>query len=385
MRGESRLRVGGWVRWPETADRGVPDADGEWNRGTPDATPDGGGTAHPGGPEDAAPTGELPPADPAATRELPLVDPPDRYPPAGAGDPSGEPGRFEDRADEPWPEALLTDPEVEADDSAYRGRRRRGDPPHAVARAGSAERSRLEDWSWRTRSVAVGSWQATRSQAVRGWSAVRAWPAPRQRRVAAAALAVGVVLVGAGVVARLLEQEPVPAPLPTPPLGLDSSPGRGADRHGILPSASPRSPTPTPTPSPTGAEPPAPLAAYEAEAAQPGSHGQVTSMSGASGGQVVRLTGSARGAFVQFTGVAVPEAGDYQLTIRYFTDQPRRVATVVVNDGSPDSVSLPARTESDGIGAVALPVRLAAGDGNTVWIGTTGGSPVAIDAITITD
>lgn len=366
--GESRLRIGGWVHWPGAAGRATPDADG-WNGAAP---PDGAG-ADGEWSEDAMATGQLPVVDPAVTGELP---------PVGYA------------AEQPWPEGLLTDPEVEADDSAYRGRRRRGGPPRAGAQARarprSGARSGPADRSRQVRLRAVGSWQAARSRAVRGWSAIRGWPAARQRRVAAAALAVGMVLVGAGVAARLLAPEPEqrPGPLPTPPLGFDPSPGRGTDRQGTLPTSSPRSPNPSatasPSPSPSGAEPPAPLAAYEAEAAQPGSHGQVTSMSGASGGQVVRLNGRREGTFVQFTGVAVAETGRYRLTIRYFTDQPRE-ATVVVNDGSPDSVSLPARSESDGIGAVTLPVRLAGGDGNTVWIGTSGGAPVAIDTITISD
>jgi hypothetical protein len=209
-------------------------------------------------------------------------------------------------------------------------------------------------------------------------------PAAWSRRVAVAAVAavtMGVLLVGVGMLGQALQPGPAPLPAPpTPPLLEDPSPEGGPDRLGTAPTGSPASPGASATPTGTGG--PAGSASFEAERAQVGSHGQVTSLAGASGGQVVRLNGRADGTFVQFTGVTVAEPGGYRLTVFYFSEQ-RRTGTVVVNGGSPEPVTFPARGAGGGTGSVSLSVELAGGGGNTIRIATDGGAPVSVDRITI--
>jgi hypothetical protein len=314
MSGTNRLRIGGWVRWPDRSP-----ADRAADHPLADHYP---GEDRP--PGDHASGGDYP-AGEAVTAELAVS-------PGWNGDSGPE---WPEVESEPWP----TGPDGEAGTDLERGghhRRRR------ASRLGTA-----------------------------------GWP----RRAAVAAVAVGGLLVGTGVLAQVLgpdQPAPLPAP-PTPPLRPGPDP--------LVRTAPTGSPGPTRVPSPS-AEPtltPAPVLAegYEAEAAELGSHGQVISLSGASGGQVVRLSGRRDGTFVQFTGVTVPEPGGYRLTVFYASEQPR-TATVVVNDGSPQSVSLTGDGAGVEVSAVSLRVELASG-GNTIWIGTAGGAPVALDQIEVSD
>jgi hypothetical protein len=201
---------------------------------------------------------------------------------------------------------------------------------------------------------------------------VAAW----SRRAAGAALAVGVglLLVATGLLVQALQSGPAPLPAPPTPLPqLAPSPEAGPDRLGAAPNGSPAPASATPTGDPG----PSLTGSAEAEAAEIGSHAQVTSLAGASGGQAVRLSGNRDGTFVEFTGVTVPAAGRYQLTVFYAAEQ-RRTGTVTVNGEPAGSVTLPA---VDGIGSVSVSVELAAG--NTVRIGTAGGAPVWLDRITV--
>ncbi|MGH3681820.1 MAG: delta endotoxin C-terminal domain-containing protein, partial [Natronosporangium sp.] len=144
-------------------------------------------------------------------------------------------------------------------------------------------------------------------------------------------------------------------------------------------------PTPpaTATPTATGSPAPAPPgSSYEAEAGEAGSHGQVVGMDGASGGQVVRLSGNRSGTFVRFTDVVAAEPGPYQLTIFYFCDQGRD-GTVSINNEDHLTVEFPSRGEGGTVGPVTVSTTLAAGI-NTIWIGTSGGSPLSLDRIALT-
>jgi hypothetical protein len=202
-------------------------------------------------------------------------------------------------------------------------------------------------------------------------------PGVTGRRAALAALAVGGLLVATSVLAQQLGPGPTPPPLPappTPPLRLAPSPDGTPDRLGTPP-------TGARSPAPSSDRPPVLAGSYEAEAAEPGSHGQVTSLAGASGGQVVRLSGNRSGTFVQFTGVTVGTPGRYRLTVFYATEQ-RRTGTIVVNDGPPASVTFPSTVAAGGIGSVSVPVELTGG-GNTIWIGSAGGAPLSLDQITL--
>jgi hypothetical protein len=230
---------------------------------------------------------------------------------------------------------LVISPEAEADgdgDGGYRGRRRAADPPRRAV---------------------------------------------LQRRGSIAAVAVGVLLVGTSVAARLLGSdsgpEPQLGPPPTPPQA-DPSAGSELGQLGTAP------PSAAPTPSPT--DPPVQILSFEAEAAERGSHGQVVALDGASGGEAVRLNGNRDGTFVQFSGVSVGEAGRYELTVFYSSDQ-SRTAGIAVGDGSPEFVTFPSRGGAGDIGSVTLGVQLAAG-ANTLLIGTDGGAPLSIDRITVT-
>jgi hypothetical protein len=178
------------------------------------------------------------------------------------------------------------------------------------------------------------------------------------------------------VLGQLLGSGPAPLPAPpTPPLPAPTSPDLDPDRRAIGPTGAPSSPPPD------TASLPVLVAALEAEAAEPGSHGQVTALTGASGGQVVRLSGRPDGTFVEFTGVTVPEPGRYQLTVFYSSEQDRD-GSVTVNGGGPAAVTF-GSTGAGGISTVSLTVELA-GDGNTILIGTAGGAPVSLDQITLT-
>jgi hypothetical protein len=189
---------------------------------------------------------------------------------------------------------------------------------------------------------------------------------------------VGGLLLATSLLALLLGSGGPPAPpLPAPPTGpvrLAPSPDGLPDRLGTPPTAA-RSP------AATSDRPPALAGAYEAEAAEPGSHAQVTSLTGASGGQVVRLTGNRNGTFVQFSGVTVGQPGRYTLTVFYAAEQ-RHTGTVAVNDGAAVPVTFPATGGAGGIGSVTLPVELAGG-GNTIWISSAGGAPLSLDQITV--
>lgn len=122
--------------------------------------------------------------------------------------------------------------------------------------------------------------------------------------------------------------------------------------------------------------------AFEAEAASPGSHGQVVDLSGASQGQAVRLSGAAEGTFVEFSGVEVAAAGGYDLTIFYLSEKDRD-GGVSVNGGSPARFTFAGQGENGAIGSVTVRVDLAAGT-NTILIGTPGGAPVSLDLLTVT-
>jgi hypothetical protein len=261
------------------------------------------------------------------------------------------------------PEALPPDPDAlpdAADDetAAYEGRRRRADQPSGLFRLRRLVWSRL---------------------VIRPRRLFRLRPLIRPRRVAIAAVAVGLLLVGIGVAARLLTADPVSlvGPPPTPPPAPDS-PDETA-RLGDAPSASP-----VPSPPPTSTSPPEEPTAvsFEAEAAEPGSHGQVVPLAGASGGQAVKLSGARDGTFVQFSGVSVATSGSYDLTI-FFAAEQDRAGAISVGDGSPASVTFPSPGGEGTLGAVTVPVQLAAGD-NTLVIGTSGGAPLFVDQITIT-
>lgn len=329
---DSRLRIGGWVRGPAH----VPDG------AAGDAMP---GDAMPGdvpagdAPAYGAHTGDVQnDGRPLGTGEWSS----DSDPLSGRGGPFGADRWFGD-AGESSLDAPAPAPEAgtENDAGAYRGRRR---------------------------LVVPARWGA---------------PWRRKRIAAAAVLAVGALLLGTGVLATLLRTDPVtpPAPPPTPAHEAGQGPGGGTDRRGQAPTASPvSSPVSTPEATKEPTPPPVRTRSYEAEAAEPGSHGQTVSMDGASGGQVVRLSGNSDGTFVRFPDVRVDESGRYELTVFYFCEQ-TRTGTISVNDESHTSVTFPARGE-DGIGSVAATVDLAAG-ANVIWIGTPGGAPLSLDRITV--
>lgn len=209
-------------------------------------------------------------------------------------------------------------------------------------------------------------------------------PRPRRRlmtpRIAIAGVAVGVLLVSAGVSARILLGGPdrdEAQPPPVPPDGLVTTPDTGGD----LGTATP---TP-PGPSAPASEPPAVTeVSFEAEAAGVGSHGQVVSVDGASGGDAVKLSGNSAGTFVQFSGIEVGAAGTYRLRIGYFAEQDRTGAVVVNGDqDTAQAVNFPSRAGAGSIGEVVLEVPLAA-SGNDILVSSTGGAPLFVDGITIT-
>jgi hypothetical protein len=203
-----------------------------------------------------------------------------------------------------------------------------------------------------------------------------------QRRASIVAVAVGVLLVGTSVLARLLGSDSGPEPQLGPPPTAPQADPTAASELGELGVAPSGSPVPSGSAAPPPTEPPLLTLSFEAEAAERGSRGQVVGFDGASGGQVVRLNGNRDGTFVQFPGVSVSEAGRYELTVFYFSDQ-SRTAGIAVGDGSPEFVTFPSRGEAGDIGSVTLGVQLAAG-ANTVVIGTDGGAPLSIDRITVT-
>jgi hypothetical protein len=202
-----------------------------------------------------------------------------------------------------------------------------------------------------------------------------------QRRVSIVAVAVGVLLVGTSVLARLLGSDSGPelqlGPPPTLPQA-DPSADSELGQRGAAPSGSPV-PSGSAAPSPT--DPPVQALSFEAEAAERGSHGQVVALDGASGGEAVRLSGNRDGTFVQFADVSVAEAGRYELIVFYFSDQ-TRTAGIAVGDAAPEFVNFPSRAEAGTVGSVTLGVQLGAG-ANTVVIGTDGGAPLSIDRITV--
>jgi hypothetical protein len=228
---------------------------------------------------------------------------------------------------------------------------------------------------------------------------------------AAVVAAVGVVLVGSGVLARSLSS-PVTLPvLPSsPPASVSPSPvvvtsGPGVSQLGTAPTPT-SSPTPSPPPAPPPAEPPpqpepepapAPTSAdpddppqpvtvsFEAEDAELSGGVVVQARSNASGGEVVDLRGGSPGFFVRFPDVTVDTAGDYQLILNYANDDSccETVARVVVNDGSAVVVEFPP-PPGNSIGSVSVTVALAAGDNTILVTANPDDSGPDLDRATIT-
>jgi hypothetical protein len=221
--------------------------------------------------------------------------------------------------------------------------------------------------------------------------------------------AVGVVLVGSGVLARSLSN---PATLPvlpsSPPASVSPSPvvvssGPGVSQLGTAPTPT-TSPTPSPSPAPPPSEPPPPpepepapaptsadpddppvTVSFEAEDAELSDGVVVQARSNASGGEVVDLRGGSPGFFVRFPDVTVDTAGDYQLILDYTNDDSccETVARVVVNDGSAVVVEFPA-PPGNSIGSVGVTVALAAGDNTILVTANPDDSGPDLDRITIT-
>jgi hypothetical protein len=224
------------------------------------------------------------------------------------------------------------------------------------------------------------------------------------RRAITVAIMVGALLIGVGVMARSLSggTEPALGPPPTPEGQVE--PSGGTARLVAAPTGSPEPPGPTvapaPTPPPgdgdpseedtpeptppTPTTPPttAPIASYESEDGQLGSHARVRDREGASGGQVVEFTTGSPQAMVTHSGITVGQTGRYRLTIVYFTDRPREVK-VRVNDAE-ESFTLPSPEDPDTAGAVTLSVELSAGS-NTVEIINDDGPGLQLDRITIAE
>jgi hypothetical protein len=217
------------------------------------------------------------------------------------------------------------------------------------------------------------------------------------RRAIAVAIMVGALLIGVGVMARSVSgPEGLPGPPPTPDGQVE--PTSGTARLVAAPTGSPEStgaPAPTPpagddpseegTPEPTPPTPTtppttAPIASYESEDAELGSHARVQDHESASNGRVVEFTSGSPMAWVEHSDVTPGSSGRYRLTIVYFADSTQQV-TVMVN-GIGTEVGLPAPDDPDSAGAVTLSVELSAG-ANTVRI--VAGRGVYLDRITIAE
>jgi hypothetical protein len=235
-------------------------------------------------------------------------------------------------------------------------------------------------------------------QSYRGRRRHRASRLASPQRMALVAVLVGGLLLGVGLLSRMLlasEAEPLTAPPPVPQ-HTRAAPTEANVRMGVAPTAPASVPTgradqPAPdlpggsssdptqhggstVPGQDPALPPVIQAGYEAEDAVLGGHALTESFAGASGGQVVRLWGP--GGHVEFNGVAAP-AGPRSLTIHY-SGGPRTIQVSI--NGKSMSHSLPGTADGQ-IGTTSLQVDLVSG-GNDIRLRSSG-PPVYLDGITL--
>ncbi len=226
------------------------------------------------------------------------------------------------------------------------------------------------------------------------------------RRAIAVAIMVGALLVGVGVMAQSLSGGPegLPAPPPTPDGQV--APSGGTARLAAAPTGSPDAPGPTAAPaptsppgdgdpseedtpdptSPTPTTPPTtpPIASYESENGELSSpHTRVVTRDHASGGKVVEFATGSSQASVMHPDVVVGSAGEYRLTIVYFTSSAKQVEVTV--NGANVVVTLAPPDDPDAAGTLTLSTALSDG-ANTIRISNAGGGPgLQLDRITIAE
>jgi hypothetical protein len=222
-------------------------------------------------------------------------------------------------------------------------------------------------------------------------------------RIALVIAAVAVVLVGSGALARTLPFRPIalpgpggdPAEAPSSTADGDGAPLRGAAPFESVPPASSAEPSPVPaapsetslpadpTDPPTSAAPiPEPVTIeYEAEAADLSGFVRLFEVAEASGGDVVGMIGTQSSSHVSFPEVTVDSTGEYELTL-FYVSAPDRQAVVTVNEGEPVVLDFPGLGDASEVGAVSVPVQLAAGP-NAIWFGNADQPAPALDRITV--
>src|SRR5690606_22424643 len=238
----------------------------------------------------------------------------------------------------------------------------------------------------------------------------------RRRRpfpaVAGVAAAVGLVLVGTGVIVHWtgtsgessLGPPPWPDPSPTVPTvptvpdggrsvtpdgGVSSGPddrdgdaGRGESRTrdgaSDAGSAGDDAGSAGDEAGPAGDEAGSTGGAFEAEDGSLARGASVEALATASGGRVVRLSPNAS---VELSGITVGRSGAYHLTVHYAATV-SRTAQVSVNGGPAVTVEFPA-LDRDAVGAVVLQVALAAGE-NTVTVVSLDLPGLMLDRVTVT-
>jgi Alpha galactosidase A/Alpha galactosidase C-terminal beta sandwich domain/NPCBM-associated, NEW3 domain of alpha-galactosidase len=114
-----------------------------------------------------------------------------------------------------------------------------------------------------------------------------------------------------------------------------------------------------------GANVPALATSYEAESAANTIAGgaRLANCSGCSGGRKVGFVGS--GGTVTFNGISAPADGTYWLTI-YYADGSGRQAQLIVDGGTPQTLSFTPTADFNTVGTMTVAVPLVAGNGNTV-------------------
>jgi hypothetical protein len=200
-------------------------------------------------------------------------------------------------------------------------------------------------------------------------------PWPYRARTVLGMVAVVVLVIAAGVVAKLLNPNlasmpPVmrmPPPAAQPPSsGPAELPAVATGTPAASPSPSHRSPRPRPPVSPPSTS--AFVVGYEAEAAERDPKTQLLNVSGASGGTVVGYIGQRFYRYVRFAGVRVPSTGRYTLTIYYVCgDDAGRTAVLRVN-GAVSTRRFAGSGAWDRVGSAAIRVDLRAGT-NTIEFG----------------
>jgi hypothetical protein len=208
------------------------------------------------------------------------------------------------------------------------------------------------------------------------------------RRIAGVVVMVGAVLVGTGFLLTNLQpgREAALTPPPTPPGQAVTGAPESIAGLGRAPTVGP-SPGRPGTGSPPPADPPstrpataAVTGSYEAEDAEIGLFADAYPREEASGGAAVRM-GMLNLGYVSFDDVRVEEAGRYQLTVHYLSEQDS-TGLVRVNDGRSVTVEFPGLDLDRPVGTVSIPVDLVAGD-NTIVFGPEGMSAPDLDRIDI--